>query len=88
VQDATYLSLKSIAVRPEESRRDTLPLVNLTRLWKAESAENLQRAIVLQSSGEGNDPRQILFASPQAADPDLRPRLRLSYIPRSGFGLP
>jgi hypothetical protein len=88
VQDASYLSLTSISVRPEESRRDTLPLVNLARLWKSEASENLQRAIVLQSSGEGTDPRQVFFASPQAADPDVRPRLRLSYIPHSGFGLP
>ena len=88
VQDASFLNLKAIQVLPEESRRDTLPLVNLTRLWRSEATENLQRAIVLQSSGEGTDPRQIFFASPQAADPDLRPRLRLSYIPRSGFGLP
>jgi hypothetical protein len=80
--------VKSLVVRPEESRRDTIPLVNVARLWKAEASENLQRAIVLQSSGEGSDPRQIFFASPQTADPDLRPRLRVSYLPQSGFGLP
>jgi hypothetical protein len=47
----------------------------------------MQRALVLQSSGEGRDARRFLIYTNTAAD-SLRPRLHLTYIPRSGFGLP
>lgn len=76
---------------PSQARPDTIVLVSRTAsivsLWRTEGPVIMQRAIVLQSSAEGRDPRRFLIYSNTAAD-SLRPRLHLTYIPRSGFGLP
>ncbi|HEU4640926.1 MAG TPA: hypothetical protein VFS44_00635 [Gemmatimonadaceae bacterium] len=77
-----------ITASPAVARVDTLPLVGLMLAWKAEGPTAAQRAIVLQSSAEGLDPRQYLIYSSSASEDSLRPRLHISYIPRSGFGLP
>ncbi|MBK5188197.1 MAG: hypothetical protein JJD97_08110, partial [Gemmatimonadaceae bacterium] len=75
-----------------QTRTDTLVLVsnsaNLVTLWRAEGPRIMQRAIVLQSSGEGRDARRFLLYTNSAVPDSLRPRLHLTYIPRSGFGLP
>jgi hypothetical protein len=47
-----------------------------------------QRAIVFESSGEGLEPRRYLFYSNSAPADSLKPRIEISFIPRSGFGLP
>jgi hypothetical protein len=79
-------------VNPNETRTDTLVLVSKTasivNLWRSEGPRLMQRAIVLQSSGEGRDARRFLLYTNSAAADSLRPRLHLTYIPRSGFGLP
>jgi hypothetical protein len=77
-----------LVVSPAAARLDTIPLANLFTLWKQEGPASMQRAIVLESSAEGFDPRQYYLFSPAATVDSLRPRLRISYIPRSGFGLP
>jgi hypothetical protein len=76
-----------IKLPPSSAQPDTIPLVPLFNLWKSEGIGKTQRAILLKSSGEGFDPRQYYFYS-TAADDSLRPRIRISYIPKSGFGLP
>ena len=45
------------------------------------------RALVLRSAFEGAEIGEIRFFS-REAPAALRPRLRLSYIPRTEFGLP
>jgi hypothetical protein len=88
----TTVPLLSVRVNPNETRIDTLALVsktaNLVTLWRAEGPRLMQRAIVLQSSGEGRDARRFLIYPNSAPTDSLRPRLHLTYIPRSGFGLP
>jgi hypothetical protein len=90
--EPTTVPLVAVRVNPNETRTDTLVLVsktaNLVTLWRAEGTRLMQRAIVLQSSGEGRDPRRFLLYTNSAAVDSLRPRLHLTYIPRSGFGLP
>ena len=90
--DPSTVPLPSVRVNPKETRIDTLVLVsksaNLVTLWRAEGPRIMQRAIVLQSSGEGRDPRRFLLYTNSAQADSLRPRLHLTYIPRSGFGLP
>jgi hypothetical protein len=89
--DPTVVPLRGVRVNPNQTRTDTLPLVsntaNIVTLWRAEGPRIMQRALVLQSSGEGRDARRFLIYTNTAAD-SLRPRLHLTYIPRSGFGLP
>jgi hypothetical protein len=90
--DPTTVPLLSVRMNPGETRVDTLVLVsksaNLVTLWRAEGPNRMQRAIVLQSSGEGRDARRFLIYTNSAQTDSLRPRLHLTYIPRSGFGLP
>jgi len=90
--DPSTVPLLSVRVNPNETRIDTLVLVsksaNLVTLWRAEGPTRMQRAVVLQSSGEGRDARRFLIYSNDAQTDSLRPRLHLTYIPRSGFGLP
>ena len=77
----------TINFRPEVARPDTIPLVGVFPLWRRLGPLRSQRAIVLESTREGIEPRQYLFYSNTAAD-SLKPRIEISYIPRSGFGLP
>jgi hypothetical protein len=78
----------TVNFHPNVARSDTIPLVGVFSLWRRLGPTRSQRAIVLESSGEGIEPRQYLFYSSAAADSTLRPRIEISYIPRSGFGLP
>lgn len=77
-----------LIVSPSETRLDTIPLANVLLLWKREGPATMQRAIVLQSSSQGFDPRRYYLYSGAEAVDSLRPRIRITYIPRSGFGLP
>lgn len=90
--EPTTVPLKSVRVNPNETRTDTLVLVSksasIVSLWRSEGPRLMQRAIVLQSSGEGRDARRFLLYTSGAVADSLRPRLHLTYIPRSGFGLP
>jgi hypothetical protein len=90
--EQTTVPLLSVRVNPSETRVDSLVLVsrsaNLVTLWRAEGPRIMQRALVLQSSGEGRDARRFLIYTNDAPADSLRPRLHLTYIPRSGFGLP
>jgi len=61
---------------------------SVVSLWRTEGPVRMQRAIVLQSSSEGHDARRFLIYSNTALPDSLRPRMHLTYIPRSGFGLP
>jgi hypothetical protein len=89
--EPTTIPLLAQKANPNQVRADTIVLVSraasIVTLWRTEGPVIMQRAIVLQSSGEGRDPRRFLLYSNAAAD-SLRPRLHLTYIPRSGFGLP
>lgn len=83
---SALLAIPPQIIPPALSRIDTIPLQGAFNLWKSEHNTTI-RAIELKSSNEGFDPRQYYFYSSAAAD-SLRPRLRLSYILRSNFGLP
>lgn len=81
-------AVRPVIVSPSATRLDTIPLANVLLLWKREGPATMQRAIVLQSSSQGLDPRRYYLYSSAAAVDSLRPRIRITYIPRSGFGLP
>ncbi|HEU4586044.1 MAG TPA: hypothetical protein VFR95_09855 [Gemmatimonadaceae bacterium] len=85
---STSFAVPAVRVSPAETRVDTIPLAHIFLFWKAEGPATMQRSIVLQSSSQGLDPRRFYLHSSDAADESLRPRLRITYIPRSGFGLP
>jgi hypothetical protein len=60
---------------------------NVVRFWRSASAERVPQAIVLRSTLEGLAPQEALFYSSEAAA-NLRPRLIITYLPRSEFGIP
>jgi hypothetical protein len=62
-------------------------IVNLVRAWRVVGADRATRALVLTATPEGATPGEINFYSIDAPE-DLRPRLRLTYVPRRGFGIP
>ncbi|MDQ2665952.1 MAG: hypothetical protein M3Z05_08075 [Gemmatimonadota bacterium] len=65
----------------------SLELVNLLRFWRAAGLTNTSRSIVLRSPQEGNTPGELDFVSTEGAL-GSRPTLRITYVPRRGFGIP
>jgi hypothetical protein len=61
-------------------------VILLLGAWRALPA-GTQRAVVLRAESEGVQASQVRFYSMEAPA-GLRPRLRLSYIPNTTFGLP
>lgn len=81
------IAADSAIVAPADSGARAFELVHLVNSWAGKKEDKTPRAIVLESSGEGTSAGIIQFFS-STADPTVRPRLRLTYVPRSGFGLP
>ncbi len=78
----------SIRVAPADGGLRTIELNALLRLWKEQTGVDApQRAIVLRMKEEGLHGAEVRFFNTKA-DASLRPRLRVSYIPRVDFGVP
>jgi hypothetical protein len=77
----------SVRLVARDSGLRSFELVNLLRFWKTVGDSNSTRAIVLRAQDEAGVPGEIDFSSLEAAAA-LRPRLRITYVPRHGFGLP
>ena len=80
------VGLATVSLSPMGSGVHEFQVVNLVRSWRA-LASNVPRALVLRASNEGAQAAELRFYSTEAPD-GLRPRLRLTYVPRSNFGLP
>lgn len=78
----------SISVSPADSGVKQLEIAGLLRLWVARDTTVTPRALGLAITGEGYLPGLLQFYSSKAPDPNTRPKLQLTYIPRSTFGLP
>lgn len=77
----------TLRVVPGQDMLRRFEIVNLVRAWRVVGAEKATRALVLSAAFEGTSPGEIDFYSSDAPEP-LRPRLRLTYVPRRGFGIP
>jgi hypothetical protein len=62
-------------------------MIDWIRAWRGTDPFKTPRAIALASSSESQNARQVDFFSIEAA-PELRPRLRITYIPRAAGPLP
>jgi hypothetical protein len=78
--------IDSLRVSPADSGLRTLSLVNLVRAWRS-LPSTTQRALVLRARLEGAQASAVRLFSTEAGA-TLRPRLHLSYIPRTEFALP
>lgn len=85
---ATLIGLEALKTVPGAGGVRDVEIAPLFRYWAVQSETDLPRAIVLESAQEDYSPQQALFYSPSAADPTVRPKLRISYTLRSHIGLP
>jgi hypothetical protein len=83
----TIVGLDSVRLVPKNAGLRSVELVNLFRAWRAVGTENSIRAIVLRAKQEASSAAELDFVSSEGSV-DLRPRLRITYVPRRGFGLP
>lgn len=81
--------IAALVAAPADSAERRIDLIQLVREWArvAPGATGPQNAIVIQSLNEGTAAGYLEFYGPDAP-PALRPKLRLSYIPRARFGRP
>jgi len=83
----TNIGLDSVRLVPKDAGLRSIELVNLFRAWRQVGGENANRAIVLRASHEASSAAELDFVSSDGSV-TLRPRLRITYVPRRGFGLP
>lgn len=88
VASQSLVAFNRLKTLPGQSGVREVEVAPAFRVWPAQNETDLPRAIVLQSSQEDYSPQQVLFYSTAAADPTLRPKLRISYTPRARIGVP
>ncbi|MFN2566935.1 MAG: hypothetical protein ABR499_18205 [Gemmatimonadaceae bacterium] len=79
--------LDSLRTAPDDSGAVLLEVGGLIQVWRATQPERSSRALVLRLPTEGAGLDELYFFSTEAAA-TLKPRLRIVYVPRVGFGLP
>jgi len=86
---ALQFGIGAIVAAPQDSLEHRVDLIQLFRQWAAvvDRTTGPQTSIVLQSLNEATAGGFLEFYGPDAPAA-LRPKLRLSYIPRSRFGRP
>ena len=77
----------SAQVTPNGAGVIELDLVRLFRRWKNTKPADQPRVIILRTSSEGRGPAELRVHDVTTAS-GLRPRLRITYVPRVDFGLP
>lgn len=80
-------SFDSLTLSTADSGLRSIEIVNALLRWGFFTAQKAQRAVVLTASLEGSLPGEVLFYSTEAPAA-LRPRLRVSYSPRTNFAVP
>ena len=81
------LPVSSVPVVPGDSGEFLIQIPELVGAWRTTAVLGFMPELVLATSREGWTPLRAEFFSAEAA-PELRPRLRLSYIRRVNFDLP
>jgi hypothetical protein len=84
---ARAFGVDSVRFAPSDSGTRVISIVSLVRAWKS-LPKSGQRAIVLRTKYEGSQAAAVRFLSSESAVKTSRPRLRISYIPRTEFALP
>ena len=79
----------SIATAPADSGVVTLEINGALRQWRTlDGARPFPSAIILRTHVEGRFARGVRFFGADAADPSVRPRLVVSFVPNVTFGRP
>jgi len=86
---ASGLFTNTLRLVPSDSGVRILEMNSLVRQWGLiDSTANIPSAIVFRTDTEGSSPATARFFAIDAADPSVRPRLRVSYTPSKIFGRP
>ena len=80
--------LDSLRLAPGDSGVRSFEIVGLVRTWRGQPTTVSPRTIALRSGAEGSLPAEIDFFSTRAANPALRPKLRITYVPQTSYGIP
>jgi hypothetical protein len=83
----TTIGIDSVRLVPKDPGVRSIELVNLFRAWRQVGTANSNRAVVLRAKQEASSAAELDFVSNDGSL-GLRPRLRITYVPRRGFGLP
>lgn len=75
-------------VFPDRAEVREIELAELTRQWRRALTDSSSRGIVLRGLGEAEVGGEAFFHSIEATTPALRPRLRITYVPPGGYGIP
>jgi hypothetical protein len=79
--------MDSLRLAPGDSGQRSFEIVGLVRTWRGASTAVSPRSIALRSGAEGQLPSQIDFFSTRGPLA-VRPRLRITYVPQTNYGLP
>jgi hypothetical protein len=83
----TVIGVDSVRLVPKDGGLRSVELVNLFRAWREVGTQNSIRAIILRAKQEASSAAELDFVSTEGPE-SLRPKLRITYVPRRGFGLP
>lgn len=81
------VGIDSARLVPGDAGLRSVELVSLFRVWRVVGPANSIRGIVLRAKQEAANPAELDFVSSEGPV-DQQPRLRITYVPRRGFGLP
>lgn len=85
--NGTTYGLDSVRLVPKDAGLRSVELVHLFQAWRLAGTQNSIRAILLRARLESSSAAELNFVS-NDGPVALRPRLRITYVPRRGFGLP
>jgi hypothetical protein len=79
--------LDSVRMAPSDSGLRSFEIAGLVRTWRSQPLTVSPRSIALRSGAEAQLPAQFDFFSTKGPA-GLRPRLRITYVPQTSYGLP
>jgi hypothetical protein len=79
--------LDSLSLTPGDTGVKSFEIVGLVRAWHMQPTTVVPRTVAIRSGAEGQLPAQFDFFSTRAIAA-LRPRLRITYVPQTSFGVP
>lgn len=85
--DRSVALIDSVLVPVRESGTRRIEIAVALQAWRVQAGTTTPRVLVLRSGAEGVSIAEGRFYSMEAA-PNLRPKLEISYTPRTSFGRP
>lgn len=88
ITSSTLIPFETFKTFPTTSGAQEIEVAPAFSVWAAQTEATLPRALILMSGREDGSAQQVLFYSTEATDPTVRPKLRISYTPRTRIGTP